>query len=460
MRTKVLSLIVISTIILNGCGKVVDEFKEELDTARANKTKIAISFNEGLERVDRESNEWIELDQLKNREAIRETIDKEVGTVKFDRNSKNGILYVDSELNWTGNNTMYNAFMNKAFTEEKWFNSEFKNTIGEKASQEYSDIDNSKSGVIAAVNSYWNIIPDKENGESGLGSIMTRGEAMSAIARADTPVEFVDSTEFEKSVGKDKYSNTASLVEKDSYLRTEDGGLNYSTYNEAITRGELAYIIASRYYGFKGDEKGRAYNLEYYVQTEGIAPEDIGKAILELQSKGLIDENFNWMQPVQGGYLITMLIDTYVNLYRSKGLKLNAKLGGNVGVRSTDIEPENTDEETVDEISDVKIDKIKDVTNIDTLLATYGNEINMTEEELAEIRKNSEGWTFKKADKVMEVAFCNNLNVRTGPSTDYRIIKTVPAGTKAHIVAICKENGWYRIIADGKIVYQSGVYFK
>ena len=460
MRKKILSLVLISAIALNGCGKVVDKFKEEIETAKAENTKIAISFNDGLERVDRESNEWIELDQLKNKAKIKDIIDKEVGTVKFDRNSKNGVLYVNDELNWTGNNTMYNAFMNKAFTEEKWFNQDFKNIIGDVANQEYTDIDSTKTGVIAAVNSYWNIIPDKESGESGLGAIMTRGEVMSAIAKADTPVEFVDSTEFEKSVGKDKYSNTASLVEKDSYLKTEDGGLNYSTYNGAITRGELAYIIASRYYGFKGEETGRAYNLEYSIQTDGEEPEDIGKAIRGLQSRGVIDEEFNWMQPVQGGYLVTMLIDVYINLYMGKGLKLNAKLGGNVGVRNIEVEPvENNDEQT-SEIADVKIDKIKDVTNLDTLLATYGNEIKMTEEELAEIRKNSEGWTFEKADKVMEVAFCNNLNVRTGPSTDYRIIKTVPAGTKAHIVAICKENGWYRIIAEGRIVYQSGLYFK
>jgi uncharacterized protein YgiM (DUF1202 family) len=59
----------------------------------------------------------------------------------------------------------------------------------------------------------------------------------------------------------------------------------------------------------------------------------------------------------------------------------------------------------------------------------------------------------------MNVDYCNYLNVRIGPSTDYKIKKSVPKGTKVHIVGICIENGWYRVIADGKISYQCGVYF-
>ena len=59
----------------------------------------------------------------------------------------------------------------------------------------------------------------------------------------------------------------------------------------------------------------------------------------------------------------------------------------------------------------------------------------------------------------MQVDHCYFLNVRTGPSTDFRILRSVPAGTKAHIVARCVENGWYRVLTEGKLVYQCGVYF-
>ena len=90
----------------------------------------------------------------------------------------------------------------------------------------------------------------------------------------------------------------------------------------------------------------------------------------------------------------------------------------------------------------------------------YGDEINMTDEELAEAYDSASKFHFEPVDKWMEVAFCNNLNVRTGPSTDFRILRTVPCGTRVHIVARCVENGWYRIIANEKIVYQCGVYFK
>ena len=170
-----------------------------------------------------------------------------------------------------------------------------------------------------------------------------------------------------------------------------------------------------------------------------------------------------------GGTLLGYMISAYTSIYNTQGFSVNAKLGENVGESLIEIaeepveEPVEEPEEpevTEETIGSVVVSQVRDVTDIDDLLKIYGDEIEMTEEELADAYALADQWTFDTADQWMEVAHCAWLNVRTGPSTDYNILSSVPAGTKCHIVAVCRENGWYRIIANKKIVYQCGVYFQ
>ena len=120
---------------------------------------------------------------------------------------------------------------------------------------------------------------------------------------------------------------------------------------------------------------------------------------------------------------------------------------------------EKEPEKTTSTVQVAKVEKIKDVTKIDDLVDVYGDELDMSDEELNNARFTAEGFTFEPVDKRMKVDYCYYLNVRVGPSTDFEIIRSVPVGTEVHVVARCVENGWYRIIANGKIVYQCGVYF-
>lgn len=68
-------------------------------------------------------------------------------------------------------------------------------------------------------------------------------------------------------------------------------------------------------------------------------------------------------------------------------------------------------------------------------------------------------FTFEWVDKTLKVDYCTYLNLRSGPSTDYPILRSVPAVTETHIIAKCTENGWYRVIANGTVAYQCGYYF-
>ena len=292
-----------------------------------------------------------------------------------------------------------------------------------------------------------------------------------------------------KAVGENLNNQCAYNVANNSYLDYKNGSLCYDTYNSAITKGEVIYIIVNRYFkdeydsinisgnifnnfknagdianklGIKDKYAWQAYELEYCLQTNCGCPEDIYKALAVASKHDIISSDFMWNETIQAGTVINYIISAYESYFKSNGFVVNAKLGENAGqslietVENTE-EPTEQSEETID--SNV-VAHIRDVTNLDDLFRIYGDEIKMSDKEKEEAYKIAKDWNFKAADQWMEVAHCSYLNVRTGPSTDYDILKSIPSGTKCHIVAVCKENGWYRIIADNKIVYQCGVYFQ
>jgi len=481
---------IITTAALSGCG--TDALKDEILDAQANNTNIQITTDIQYQPVERLEEEWIELDQLSSFKPVRSVIDDKVGTITFDIGSKNGVLYVGSDSNWAGNNTLYNAMQNKAFMETYYNDGTFKSAIAQSAMSTFSDITDEGSGVIAAINAYWNIIPINADKTSGLGNTLTRAEAMAAIVKADTPVTWIDADEeFFRAVGDNDCTKLAFLAADNSYLDYKNGGLNYSTFNSPITKAEVIYILVNRYYpeelagatavdggynnttnagdiatklGFINNHAWQAYEMDYCIQTNAGCPETLYKALNVAKNHGIISSDFDWDSRVSGGWLLGEITKVYEDKYKSTSNKINSKLGANAGSSLIVVEVKQTSDETEPERTEVTIggsviSGVRDVTNLDDLLRVYGDEIDMTEEELAEIRANTEGWTFSPADKWMEVAHCTGLNIRTGPSTDYRIRGCVSTGTKAHIVAVCNENGWYRIIANGKIVYQCGIYF-
>lgn len=474
------------SVCLAGCG--TDSLQQEMLSAQASNTSIKISVDGETGTANRADLTWGELDQLTTYESIRDTWDDKLLIVKFDNNSKNGVLYIDTDGNWSGNNTLYNAFQNKVFVENYWTNGKIKSTLSEAAMNVFSDISNETTGLYASVNAYYNIFPTNSDKTSGLTDYISRAEAMSAIYRGDTQVVYTDeNTEFAAAVGESQYNMYAYNMADYSYLDYKNGSLCYDTYNSAITRAEALYMIVQRYWqdeynnitvqddvfsdctnagdiaaelGIKDGYAWQAYELEYCLLTQCGCPEDLYKALIVANNHGLISSESKWDQPMMGGTLLGYMIYAYESIYETNGFSVNAKMGENTGASLLATTEEAEPTITEETIGSVVVSQIKDVTDIDDLLKTYGDEIDMTDEELAEAQEIADQWTFEKADKWMEVAYCSWLNVRTGPSTDYKILSSVPAGTKCHIVAVCKENGWYRIIANKKIVYQCGVYFQ
>lgn len=491
MKKKLIScaaLISLLSICITGCGR--DALQQEMLSAQSANNSIKITSTAEANTVKRNDITWGELDQLTSYKSIRKVWDDKLQIVKFDSSSKNGVIYIALDGSWSGNNTLYNAFQNKVFIDKYWSDGKIKSALAQPAIEQFSDIGNETTGLYASVNAYYNIFPTNQDKTSGLTDVISRAEAMSAIYRGDTPAMFVEENEeFKQAVGESMYNVYAFGVTDNSYLDYKNGSLCYDTYNSAITRAEVLYMIVQRYWkseydnltnlnggftdcvnagdiatelGLKDGYAWQAYELDYCLQTDCGCPETLYKALVVAKNHGLISSETKWNQTLMGGTLLGYMMSAYTNIYDTQGFSVNAKLGENVGESLIEVveEPVEEPEVTEETIGSVVVSQVRDVTDLDDLLKIYGDEIEMTEEELADAYAVADQWAFDAADQWMEVAHCTWLNVRTGPSTDYNILSSVPAGTKCHIVAVCRENGWYRIIANKKIVYQCGVYFQ
>lgn len=485
---RCVALLCLATIGLTGCGR--DALQQEMLGFQAENQSIHITSYGDANTVERDEITWGELDQLTTQKSIRKVWDDKLHIVRFDSSSKNGVLFIGLDGSWSGNNTLYNAFQNKVFIDKYWNDGKVRSALAQAAMEQFDDIANETTGIYASVNAYYNIFPTNKDRTSGLTDIISRAEAMSAIYRGDTPAVFIEeNADFKNAVGDSMYNEYAFGLAEQSYLDYKNGSLCYDTYNSAITRAEVLYMLVQRYWkeeydsltdlnggfsdcvnagdiaaelGLKDGYAWQAYELDYCIQTGVGCPESLYKALIVARNHGLISSETKWDKTLMGGTLLGYMLTTYNDFYNRNGFTVNAKLGENVGESLVDIiEPEIKEPEITEEtIGQVVVSQVRDVTNLDDLLKIYGDEINMTEEEIAEAYAVAEDWTFSAADQWMEVAHCTWLNVRTGPSTDYNILSSVPDGTKCHIVAVCKENGWYRIISNGKIVYQCGVYFQ
>lgn len=482
-KLLVLGISIITIFNLVGCSSLKDEMLEAMN----NNQEIKLSVD-GTVSNGQNTYEWVELDQLNTFKNIRSTWDDKFQTIIFDIGSKNGVLFVDLNGNWAGNNILYNVFQNKAFINDFWNNNKLKSELAQAAIEQFSDINNESTGIIASVNAYFNIIPTNADGTSGLMNTLSRADAMAAIYRGDTPVIYQEiDKDFELAVYKNNNNIYAFNVAPYSYLKYTDGSLNYDTYNSPITRGEVIYILMNRYFSnelsnvqlnetfsdcknagniaekldFTNKHAWESYELEYCLQnSKDGAPESIYKALTLAKKLGIISSDTRWNQPINGGELLNMMIKSYQAIQSRDDFAINAKLGANAGeslyVVTNDVEqPEITETQ----LETIQITEVLDVTDLDDLFAEYGYELDMTDEEIAEAYEIAENFTFEPCDEWKQVDHCYYLNVRTGPSTDYRILRSVPAGTKAHIVARCVENGWYRVLTEGKLVYQCGVYF-
>ena len=356
-RLIALALTAALTLTLTGCDN--GKTKEAIEQAMTNQIDIKLTEANGVSVNSRSALSWTQLDKLTTFKELREFMDDKMKVVKFGNGSKNGAIYIDPQGNWTGNSTLYYAFHNKEFVTEYWKNKSFEQTISEKAQSMFSDISSLSTGLYAAYNCYFNILPTNSDGTSGLMNYISRKEAMSAICRADTTVKEFDCEKFNEAFGVDPFNFYAQQVEDCSYLKLNNKSLNAYTYNAAITRAEAVYMIVQRYFRaeydnadisknpfsdcknagkileeleVKTDYSPETYSLEYCLQNpEKGMPEELYKAMIVAYNHGIVGSQTNWNKSVLGGDMLALITKAYDNLYKDK-YPVNAKTGLNEGV--------------------------------------------------------------------------------------------------------------------------------
>ena len=411
--------------------------KDELNKMINNSEEIVIEVAEpDFEEQGTESKlVWTPLAELTNYASFREGFDKVFG-IEQTAYTKTGILYIDSEGNANGNNTLYNVFTNKSFVENYWNNEETQDAISALAVELYADVDeNSTDTLYATINAYFNLLADNEvnyyNGQASL----SRAEAMTMLMRATTPVETLKTnSEFTTAVGTSDFTDYASYVADDSYLTIADKSLNNQTFNGTITRGEFIYMVVNNIFGsdiisntdisnvslkdckattktydYKEKSYIKSYDLSYAIQSpdEG-APADLYRGLAVANKLGVISSETRWDEALTKSEAVEIIIDAIL-------------AHNNLNGYSVEVESGVVDTESIEAKAEAAYAKIADKLSIsvDTYISEYKALVeNGSTHEQAEAQL-SDMYTKKEVNTEQETE-----PETTKPSTDTQVDPT------------------------------------
>ena len=418
-----------------------------LDTGQQIEIEIATPIS--VEQGEEKTLDWIRLDQLTTYDTFRKQLDDIMQITSFGNGSKNGICYINLEGQQEGNNTLYNAMMNRKFIANFLENDTATLKTQQIMDSVYVDTDESDY-MAAAINAYWNLLPDAAPNYFNGGSTLTRIEAMTLLARANTPVtEDIGDSTFETQVGNVKYSEFASLVADDSYLTLADKSLNDKTANGTITRGEYIYMVISNIFGSdriaSADTKKAQFNdcksagdiasqqklseedtsKDYYDSAElkftldnpdSGCPDKMFQALVTAQELGIISSDTRWDEGLTKSEAIQLYLDTLQAYTKQKGYPIDQTAGtgdtsGTVVEQQKPVEqgdPSNgTDMGGMDNIGGMSDDEVQ-AEAIDSVTG-----IEAADFEIVPI------------DDTTMYCTSNSANIRKGPNTEYDKVGTL-----------------------------------
>lgn len=336
-----LTMVIIASQLMGCSAATPSELQTMLQQGQQIEIEIATPISE--EQGEEKTLDWIQLDQLNTYADFRKSLEDIMKITRFGDNSKNGICYINLEGMQEGNNTLYNAMMNRKFIANFLENDTATLKTQQIMDSVYVDTDEGDY-MVAAINAYWNLLPDAEPNYFNGGSTLTRIEAMTLLARANTSVtENIGDSTFESQVGNAKYSEFASLVANDSYLTLADKSLNEKTANGTITRGEYIYMLVSNVFGTdrisSADTKKAQFNdcksagdiasqqklseedtsKDYYDSAElkftldnpdSGCPDKMYQALVAAQELGIISSDTRWDEGLTKAEGIQLYLDT------------------------------------------------------------------------------------------------------------------------------------------------------
>ena len=318
--------------------------------------------------------------------------------------------------------------------------------------------------MAAAINAYWNLLPDAEPNYFNPEQTLSRLEAMALLARASTPViEEIGNEVFTNAVGQSEYTDYASLVADDSYLSIDDKSLNEKTAVGSMSRGEYIYMLISNVFSAgrinSADIKKVTFNdcknagniaSQQKLNTEDIikdyyesaelkyaldnpekgCPEKMFKALVTAKELGIIGNDTRWDEAVTKEEAIQLYIDALQAYTKENGYPVDAFSGQGIQVEETTETTETNDLENESE-------------------STYAS-------------PKSEGVTqnyeVTEMDKQMQAT--EYASTYEEPNNTMRI-GAVQKGEIVRVVGKVEGYNWYKIEQeDGILSYIDGVYLK
>lgn len=336
-----LTMIIIASQLFGCAAATQDETLEMIQSHESIELEIAVPKDE--EQGTTSPLTWTELASLYTyQETLRDPVED---VLAIDTETylgiKAGMLYLSNEGFVQQNNTLKGALQNKEFRAAV-DNEEIISAFAESAINTYADVEQEDkyTNFLMAINGYFNLLPDTEEGYANPDSTLTRAEFMAFVMRAETPVdEYLELDEtFNSAVGESEYNLYAQEVVDTSYLTLEDSSLNNQTYNGTISRAEAIYMLMAKYYaddlaninttsstlsdakdgGDIATEQGytdsykTSYELAYALNNpdEGL-PTSLYSALFLAKEKGFIGEETRWDEGLTKSEAIELLVNIY-----------------------------------------------------------------------------------------------------------------------------------------------------
>ena len=296
---------------------------------------------------------WLQLSSLETHPELRTAFEELVGVTGTTGN-KEGILYYNPATQKAEQNvTLYMATKNSAMS-AYFANIDAMTKFGEMAAENYTDIDvDDVNAPYAAINAYFELLPDQEDGQFDGDATISRAQAMTLVMRATTPVNDAqapdEDADFTAKVGETQYTNFAAPMDEYAYLNTSTG-LNDKTFNTTMSRGEYIYMLTKYIYGdtyaqrmeeaAKEDESlsedvklttvkdGGDISLQEAINNvENGLPTDMYNTLARAVALGFIDEDdLNWDEAITKSEAVTLFIDA-AETYQTNMKEVRNKMG-------------------------------------------------------------------------------------------------------------------------------------
>ena len=191
---------------------------------------------------------WLQLSSLETHTELRSAFEKYFN-ITGKTGNKEGTLYYNPATQTAEQNVTYLMATQNSAISQYLLSEGYMGEIGELVGDSYTDVEtDSPEAPYAVINSYFELLPDQEDGKFDGDSTISRAQAMTLVMRATTQVNEAQAPEenkdFTDKVGETTYTNFAAPMDEYSYINTSNG-LNEKSFSSTMTKGEYIALVTN-----------------------------------------------------------------------------------------------------------------------------------------------------------------------------------------------------------------------